>query len=135
MTALALIVVVLMIYEIAILLGATPFAALFAALASLCYPVILLQTYSYQGDVFVAALALVSVFFLLRYFRGDQQIDLAFSLLALAVALVQNRRRSSICPFTCWHSCLYWLRHKKQARVYLFAVGSLWFSFCFFIIL
>ena len=123
MTALALMVVVLMIYEIAILLGATPFAALFAALASLCYPVILLQTFSYQGDVFVAALALVSVFFLLRYFRGDQQIDLAFSLLALAVALGTKQTAFLYLPFYLLALLLYWLRHKKQARVYLFAGG------------
>ncbi|MBP8997528.1 MAG: glycosyltransferase family 39 protein [Anaerolineaceae bacterium] len=123
MPALALIIVGLMIYEIAILLGAAPFAALFAALVSLSYPVVLLQTFSYQGDDFVAALALVSVFFLLRYFKGDQKFDLAFSMLALALALGTKQTAFLYLPFYLLALLLHLLRHKAQARVYLFAGG------------
>lgn len=81
------------IFEIAELLGATRAGALLAALVSLSFPVVLLQTYSYQGDVFVATFILGSAFFLLRYHRDSLPVNLALSLL-LAIVSVGAKQTS-----------------------------------------
>lgn len=75
------------IYEIALLLGAPRKAALTAALVSLSFPVVLLQTYSYQGDVFTAALVLISILFLLLFHRDGMHRDLYLSILAGVIAV------------------------------------------------
>ncbi len=75
------------IYEIALLLGAERKAALTAALVSLSFPVVLLQTYSYQGDVFTAALVLISILFLLLFHRDGMHRDLYLSILAGVIAV------------------------------------------------
>jgi len=75
------------IVEIALLLGAERKAALTAALVSLSFPVVLLQTYSYQGDVFTAALVLVSIVFLLLFHKSGSSSDLYLSTLAGVIAV------------------------------------------------
>jgi len=75
------------IYEISLLLGAQRKAALTAALISLSFPVVLLQSYSYQGDVFTAALVLISILFLLLFHKHGNQSDLYLSILAGVIAV------------------------------------------------
>lgn len=76
-----------MIYEIAILLGAIRKQALFAALIGLSYPIILLQSFSLQGDVFVAAVLLSSIFFLLLHIQKKSSIFLFLSGICVALSL------------------------------------------------
>lgn len=83
----ALVAIAASIYEIALLLGAEKKGALTAGIISLSFPVVLLQTYSYQGDAFVAALILCSVYFLLRFYKEEKQQDLYLSILVFAVGL------------------------------------------------
>lgn len=76
-----------LIFEITRLLGAQRDAALAASLAGTSFPVVLMQTYSYQGDAFVGAQVLCIIFFLLLYHTGRRNIDLYLSALVLAIAL------------------------------------------------
>ena len=96
---LALAAAVCAVYEIAVLLGATRKAGLTAALISLCFPVVLLQTYSYQGDAFVASLALISTCFLVMFIKSNNTAHLVLSLLPLAVALGAKQTAFLFLPF------------------------------------
>ena len=95
----ALVAAICAVYEIAMLLGAQKKAALTAAVITLCLPVVLLQTYSYQGDAFIAALVLVSIYFLVLYLKSQEQAYLFLSLLPLAVALGAKQTAFLILPF------------------------------------
>lgn len=86
-TWLALAAIAALVYEISLLIGADKKSALTAVLVSLSFPVVLLQTYSYQGDAFVAGLILCCIYFLLLYHKNNHKADLYLSLLALMVAL------------------------------------------------
>ena len=86
-TWLGLAAVVASIYEIALLIDASRTAALSAALITLSFPVVLLQTYSYQGDVFTAALVLISIAFLLLFHKEGNRSDLYLSILAGVIAV------------------------------------------------
>jgi len=86
-TWLGLAAVVASIYEIALLIGASRTAALSAALITLSFPVVLLQTYSYQGDVFTAALVLISIAFLLFFHKEGNHSDLFLSIMAGVIAV------------------------------------------------
>ena len=86
-TWLALAAIAALVYEISLLIGADKKSALTAVFVSLSFPVVLLQTYSYQGDAFVAGLVLCCIYFLLLYHKNNHKADLYLSLLALMVAL------------------------------------------------
>lgn len=86
-TWLALAAIAALVHEISLLIGADKKSALTAVLVSLSFPVVLLQTYSYQGDAFVAGLVLCCIYFLLLYHKNNHKADLYLSLLALMVAL------------------------------------------------
>lgn len=83
----ALVVTVVLVFEIAQLLGASKTGALVSCIVMLSFPVFLLQTYSYQGDVFVSALILCVIYLVLMYLRKKQNHFLFISGLALSVAI------------------------------------------------
>ena len=116
---LALLATVILVQNIALQLGASQRGALFAALLSLSFPVVLLQTFSYQGDVFVATLALASVAFLLEYLREKQNIHLFLSLLALAVTLGTKQTAFLFLPFYLLVVLIHFIRSRMNFRKYL----------------
>ncbi len=75
------------IYEITRLLGAGKASALIAALVGLSFPAALLQTFSYQGDLFVAAILLICIYFLILYGIQGKNAALLVSVLPLAIGL------------------------------------------------
>jgi len=97
----SLLTIVILIHDIASQLGASYRRSNFAALISLSFPVLLLQTFSYQADIFVSALGLASASLLLEYIREKRAVILFLSLLALAVALGAKTPLSSSCRSTC----------------------------------
>lgn len=84
---LALVVLVILVYQIARLLDINEKGALISALVSLSFPVLLLQTYSYQGDVFVTALVIASVYFLLSFRENKDATSLYASAVVFTIAL------------------------------------------------
>ncbi len=95
----ALITTVVLIYELAVLLGSSRRSALLAALISLSFPVSLLQTFSYQADVFVSSLGLASLFFLMTFINKKQNLFLHVSFLPLVLALGSKQTAFIFLPF------------------------------------
>lgn len=83
----SLVVLCISVYQSARLLSLTPRQSLVSVLVLMCMPTVLLQTYSFQNDLVVAALVSVASLMLLRYLRFRGIFDLGASLLALALAL------------------------------------------------
>ena len=75
------------VYEISRRLDFSEKQSLVGVLVLLCFPVVLLQTYSFQNDLTVVALAAIAVWSLLNYQKSKRLVDLAGVLLALALAL------------------------------------------------
>ena len=84
---LSFVAIAALVFEIALLLGAQREAAITASLVAIRLPVVLMQTYSYQGDAFVAAQVLGVIFFLLLYSTQKKNHDLVLSALVMAIAL------------------------------------------------
>lgn len=82
-----LVISVLLVYEISLFLGASIRQGLVAGLVVLSYPVVLLQTYSLQGDLFIAAISLVCVYLVMAYYKTASNSFLYLSILPLAVSL------------------------------------------------
>lgn len=119
-TWLALAALAALIYEIALLLGAQKWAALSASQLGVSAPVVLLQTYSYQGDVFVAALVLCAIFFLLRFYQQGNNADLFTSVLVVAIALGSKQTALLILPAYLL-ALLFMLRKRLSLRVLVIA--------------
>ncbi|HNW14515.1 MAG TPA: glycosyltransferase family 39 protein [Anaerolineaceae bacterium] len=120
---LALLAVVLLIYEIAMLLGASRRAALFAGLLGLSFPVVLLQTFSYQGDVLVATLVLAAVWFLLLYVRQQESFFLYLSFVPLAAALGSKQTAFLFLPFFLLALLILFIKNHTRVEVILGAAG------------
>ena len=84
---LALVIAIIVIYKISIVLGARPVGALTSSLISLSFPVVLMQTYSYQGDVFIATLALCATYFLLLFIKSHSKIFLYISTIIISISI------------------------------------------------
>jgi 4-amino-4-deoxy-L-arabinose transferase-like glycosyltransferase len=82
-----LVVSVLLVYEISLFLGASNRQGLVAGLVVLSYPVVLLQTYSLQGDLFIAAILLVCAYLVMAYYKTASPSFLYLSILPLALSL------------------------------------------------
>lgn len=119
----ALLTAIVLIYNIACHLGASNRGALLAAVMTLAYPVILLQTYSYQADVFVSTLGLASVAFLLEYMHEKRWVTLFLSLLSLAVALGAKNTAFFILPFYLLVVLIYFIRKRVKFKQYLIFGG------------
>ncbi len=120
----ALLAAIVIIYSIARQLGASYRGALLAALTSLSFPVIVLQTFSYQADVFVATFGLASVAFLLEYIRDKRVVSIFFSLLSLAVALGSKNTALFFLPFYVLAVLFYLIRRRAKLRRYLVFGGG-----------
>ena len=120
---LALLTAVILIYEIALLLGLSTRGALVAALVGLSFPVVLLQTFSYQGDVFIATLILAVIWFLLLHIRQQQALFLHLSVVPLAVALGSKQTAFLFLPFYLLVVLLLWLKKRVTARTVYTAAG------------
>ena len=116
---LALLAAVVLIREIALQLGASERGGLLAALISLSFPVVLLQTFSYQADVFVATLVLSCVFLLLQFIREKIFMFAFLSLWPLAVALGTKQTAFLFLPFYLVILLIYFVREKVKFRRWL----------------
>ena len=83
----SLVVSVISVFEISRLLKFSVTQALVSCLILLSFPVVLLQTYTFQGDLTVTALVMVCIFFTFSYLKTKNRYDLILGLLAIALAL------------------------------------------------
>jgi len=83
----SLIIICCSVYEIGKLLKFSIHQSLVGCLALLTFSVVLLQTYSFQGDLTVTALISIFILFIFSYQSSRNISDLITSMLALALAL------------------------------------------------
>jgi 4-amino-4-deoxy-L-arabinose transferase-like glycosyltransferase len=124
----ALLTAVVLVHQIARQLGFSYRASLFAALLSLSLPVVLLQTFSYQADVFVTTLVLATIFFLLEFLRGKRNLFLFLSTLPMAVALGTKQTAFLFLPFYLLVVLIHFIRGRVRFRRYL-AFGGIFLLF------
>ena len=120
-------------YEISRRLDFSEKQSLLGVLVLLCFPVVLLQTYSFQNDLPVVALAAIAVWFLLNYQKSKRLVDLAGVLLALALALGVKQTAFFVLPIFLIAAIIMLVRKqvekKHLAWLSLFVVFFLIFSF------
>lgn len=128
----SLLVAIVLTFEISALLGATPNQSLIACLVMLSFPVVLLQTYSFQGDLFVAVILLCSVYFVMLSvsLRSIQYYFLSTLPLAVSLGVKQTAFLSLPVFFLVIFQLLY--MKKIQIQVALIILGYLILFFGFF---
>ncbi len=97
-------------YEMGILLGSRRVVAMFCALVCLGLPVALLQMYSFQGDLTVAALILAGIYFLYTYRYADEPPLLFAALISITLALGTKQTAYFALPVLISFG-FYWLRN------------------------
>jgi 4-amino-4-deoxy-L-arabinose transferase-like glycosyltransferase len=83
----SLVVAVVVIYRFSELFGMTITQGLFSALVFLSFPVVLLQAFTFQGDLIVSTLLITCFLFTFDFIRSFDLKMLIVALLALALAL------------------------------------------------
>lgn len=128
----SLVLITTITYEIARQLKFSITKALLGALISLSFPVALLQTYSFQGDLAVTALVMGCIYLGFSYRETQRLPELLGALLALALALGTKQTAFFVLPAICGLG-IYWISRGRIPRKHipylaLFAVFFLVFS-------
>lgn len=89
----SLVAIIACVYEIAVFLSFSSSSALFSILISLTFPVLTIQTYSFQGDLTVATLFMIAILFILK--TQDQNGFLFFLTAVLAICLAIGTKQTS----------------------------------------
>jgi 4-amino-4-deoxy-L-arabinose transferase-like glycosyltransferase len=114
----SLVIITATAYEIARLLKFSPTKALLGALVGLSFPVALLQTYSFQGDLAVTALVMSCVYLGFSYRETHRLPELLGALLALALALGTKQTAFFVLPAICGLG-IYWISRGRIPREHL----------------
>lgn len=129
----SLAVIACVVFEIARILKFSTTQALFSVMLLLTCAVVLLQVYSFQNDLTVAAMVMVAGWALLNYAREQRLPDLLVVMLALALSLGIKQTAFFVLPFFFLAALVLLL--KKQVNTYhlkwlpLVAGFFLFFSF------
>ncbi len=128
----SLVLISTLTYEVARLLKFSTTKSLFGALVGLSFPVALLQTYSFQGDLAVTALVMSCVYLGFSYRETQRLPELMGALLALALALGTKQTAFFVIPAICGLG-IYWISRGRILRAHipylaLFAIFFLVFS-------
>ena len=128
----SLVLITTITYEIARLLKFSITKALLGALIGLSFPVALLQTYSFQGDLAVTALVMGCIYLGFSYRETQRLPELLGALLAFALALGTKQTAFFVSPAICGLG-IYWISRGRIPRKHipylaLFAVFFLVFS-------
>lgn len=87
----ALLITAVTIYRISRLLKFSSRASIICSLISMSFPAVLLQTYSFQGDLVVATFILVCISLSMSFLLNKQKLDLVASFVAFVLALYSKR--------------------------------------------
>jgi len=104
----SLVVSTFTIFKISRSLRFTITNSLFSTLVGLSMPVVLLQTYSFQGDLTVAVLILVCISFVIDWLNSKSKLDLFGAGLAFLLALGTKKAAFIVVPIICIF-ILFWL--------------------------
>jgi len=108
----SLLITVVTIYEIARLLNFTITQSIISSLILLSFPVALLQSYSFQGDLTVTALVLISIYLIFAYLKNKKLAYLISALLPMALALGTKQTALFVLPvFVAF--MVHWIRSGK----------------------
>lgn len=121
----ALLVSTVLVFEIARLLGAGKKTALVACLIGLSFPAALLQTFSYQGDLFIAAVLMSSVYFLLLFGVQKNRAALLISTLPLAIGLGSKQTAILFLPVYALAVLFFWVKKQFNYKTVLGIIGLL----------
>ena len=113
----SLVLAVISIYKISRLLQYSKTASIICAMVCLSFPVVLLQTYSFQGDLTVASLILVSISFGFSYLTRNQKFDLVGTFLAFLLALTSKKAAIIALPLIILFIFILLLRKIKQKKI------------------
>jgi len=129
---LALVISIIAIYKISITLGARPVGALISCLISLSFPVILLQTFSFQGDVFIATFALCSTYYLLLFIKNRTKISLYISIIIISISIGTKQPIFLFIPLFCLVIFILIVMKIIKPRILLNILGLFIVSFMLF---
>ena len=119
----SLVITVISIYKISRLLDYSKTSSLFSAIIGLSFPIVLLQSYSFQGDLSVASLILLSISFSLSFHKNKHKLDLIAAILAFVLALASKRGALLALPFIVIF--LIFLSLMKNKKIVPWVAGSI----------
>ena len=121
----SLVITVISIYKISRLLDYSKTSSLFSAIIGLSFPILLLQSYSFQGDLTVASLILLSISFSLSYHKNRHKLDLIAAILAFVLALASKRGALLALPFIVIFLIFLSLMKIKNKKIIPWVAGSI----------
>jgi hypothetical protein len=112
------------VFRISRSLGFSTISSLLSSMVGLSLPVVLMQTYSFQGDLTVAVLVLVCISFMMDWIQSKNKLDLIFAGFALFFALGTKKAAFLAIPvFFVW--IVFWLISRlKNKRLIPWGIGS-----------
>lgn len=126
----SLLTVAALLFEISVLLGANKTRALVASLVGVSLPAVLLQVYSYQGDLFIAAVLLTSVYFLVLFDVHGKTSALYLSVIPLAVGLGAKQTALLFLPVYAFVFLISLLKKRISIKVLVMALALFLLAFC-----
>ncbi len=114
----SLVIITASVFDICKSLGFSTRQGLLSGLVGLSFPVVLLQIFSFQGDLTVTALVMVGVSFLLHYSRSKNWILLLAACTSIILALGTKQTAFLILPVFCL-MILYLLYANKNIKKFL----------------
>jgi len=120
----SLVITVVTVYKIARDLQFSRTGALMSALIGLSFPALILQTYSFQGDLTVSALILLCISFALAYLLRKEKGDLLWAVLSLVLALGSKKGAYLVLPAVVIFGVI-WLMRRIRNRKLAYAVAAL----------
>jgi hypothetical protein len=120
----SLIVSTITIYKISRSLGFSITNSLISSLVGLSLPVILLQTYSFQGDLTVAVLILVCISFVIDWLKSKDKFDLFFAGFAFVFALGTKRAAFLAIPVFAILFLLWMISRLNNKKIIPWVTGS-----------
>ncbi|MCX6054662.1 MAG: hypothetical protein NTZ74_07100 [Chloroflexi bacterium] len=114
----SLVIITASIYDIARSLKFASTPSLVSAIVGLSFPVALLQSYSSQGDLTVAALPLISISWAMAFINRKNKVDLIGAILAFCLALGTKNAAFLIAPVMGLYVA-FWLMVNKKIKQFL----------------
>lgn len=116
---LSLVTALCLIYKVARLLGASSPSALVANVITLGFPVVLYQTYSFQGDVAIATLALCIFYFLLEFIRSSERSGLYLTMFVVGLSIGTKQTIYMALPIIALVLLILLVKKKMSLRLFL----------------
>jgi len=128
----SLLVAVVTIYDISRQLKFSPTQSLLSALVGLSFPVILLQTYSFQGDLTVATFVLISISFGISFARDKGSDTVVWALVSLLLSITTKRGAYLALPVLGVTLLVLLVRRMRHKKWFPWLFGSIFFLIVIF---